>query len=75
MCETWEDKDDKVVEIYGSFSKSGCVQKVCVLDFEVCNDGVTREWTSKSRPVPGTDFLDIAKYVSLNTTNIDGGGL
>ncbi len=21
----------------------GCVQKVCVLDFEVCNDGVTRE--------------------------------
>ncbi len=25
----------------------GCVQKVCDLDFEVCNDGVTRERTSK----------------------------
>ncbi len=25
----------------------GCVQKVCVSDFDVCNDDVTREWTSK----------------------------
>ncbi len=24
-------------------STYGCVQKVCVLDFEVCNDGVTRK--------------------------------
>ncbi len=36
----------------------GCLQKVCVLDFEVCNEGVTRKSTSKWRHVPGTDFLD-----------------
>jgi hypothetical protein len=38
----------------------GCVQKVCVPDFEICNDGITREWTSKWHRVPGTDFLDTA---------------
>ncbi len=38
-------------------SSCGCVQKVCVLHFEVSNDGVTREGMSKWRQVPGTDFL------------------
>ncbi len=34
------DGDDEDADI-------GCVQKVCVLDFEVCDDGVTRSRTSK----------------------------
>ncbi len=35
-----------------------CVQQFCVLDFEVCNGGVTRNWSSKWHHRPGTDFLD-----------------
>jgi hypothetical protein len=34
------------------------VQQFCVLDFDILDVGVTRNWVSKWRDGPGTDFLD-----------------
>ncbi len=55
-----------------SRTANGCVQQVCVLDFDICNEDVTRKSTSKWRHVPGTDFLDTAKFSATNVCEAFG---
>ncbi len=48
--------DEDAMLIVREIRKYGCVQKVSVLDFDVCNDGVTRTRTSKCRHVLAQTF-------------------